>query len=69
MIGARHPDAPDIYAHYCFVLARAVRQFTQFARFEPSLPRSITTRYVERVEQVVARPAPWEPPCRPTTAW
>src|SRR6267142_2360985 len=32
-IGARHPDADDLYAHYCFVLARAVRQFHQFPRF------------------------------------
>ena len=37
-IRARHPDVHDLYANYCFVLARGVRQFQQFARFDPALP-------------------------------
>jgi hypothetical protein len=57
LIGARHPNAPDIYAHYCFVLARGVRQFTQFARFEPALPKLDRGGYIDRVKRVVARPA------------
>ena len=57
LIGARHPNEPDIYAHYCFVLARGVRQFAQFARFDPALPKLDHASYVERVKQVVARPA------------
>ncbi len=57
LIAARHPNEPGIYAHYCFVLARAVRQFAQFARFDPSLPKIDHDAYVERVQRVVARPA------------
>ena len=57
LIAARHPGEPGIYAHYCFVLARAVRQFAQFARFDPTLAKSDHAGYVERVKQVVARPA------------
>ncbi len=57
LIGARHPNEPDIYAHYCFVLARGVRQFAQFARFDPALPKLDRAGYVERVKQVVAVPA------------
>jgi hypothetical protein len=63
-IRARHPDTPDLYANYCFVLARAVRQFAQFARFAPEEPRIDHAGYVARVRAVVAR-APWRPPLRP----
>ena len=57
LIGSRHPNEPDIYAHYCFVLARGVRQFAQFARFDPALPKLDRAGYVERVKHIVARPA------------
>jgi len=57
LIAARHPNEPGIYAHYCFVLARAVRQFAQFARFDPTLAKIDHAGYVERVKRVVARPA------------
>jgi len=59
-IRARHPNAENLYANYCFVLARGVRQFSQFARFEPRLPRLDHAGYVERVQRVVEHP-PWEP--------
>ncbi len=59
-IRARHPEGADVYANYCFVLARALRQFFQFARFDPAAPRLDHDGYVERVRAVVAR-APWEP--------
>lgn len=59
LIAARHPGESGIYAHYCFVLARGVRQFAQFARFDPTLPKLDHAGYVERVRQVVARPA-WD---------
>ena len=52
---------PDLYANYCFVMARAVTQFQRFARFEPTQPRLDTAAYAERVRQVVARP-PWHEP-------
>jgi hypothetical protein len=54
LIGARHPNEPDIYAHYCFVLARGIRQFAQFARFDPAQPKLDHAGYVERVKRVVA---------------
>jgi hypothetical protein len=62
-IRAHHPDADDLYANYCFVMARSLRQFFAFARFEPAAPRLERRAYAERVRQVVAR-APWEPPSR-----
>jgi hypothetical protein len=40
---SKNPGKPDLYANYCFVMARAVTQFQRFARFEPrpgSRPRS-----------------------------
>jgi hypothetical protein len=59
-IRERDPDKPDLYANYCFVLARGMRQFFQHARFEPAAPRLSAVEYVERVRAVTAR-APWEP--------
>ena len=59
-IRSRHPDSDDLYANYCFVLARSLRQFFAFARFDPSAPRLDRDAYVERIREVVAR-APWEP--------
>jgi hypothetical protein len=63
-IRARHPNTSDLYANYCFVLARGVRQFAQFARFAPGEPPLDPAGYVERVRAVVAR-APWEPALAP----
>jgi hypothetical protein len=61
MIRSRHPDdEPGLYANYCFVLARALRQFAQYVRFDPSLPKLDHAAYVERVKQIGAR-TPWEP--------
>jgi len=59
-IRARHPDRDDLYANYCFVLARGLRQFFRFARFDPAAPRVAPAEYVERVRAVATR-APWEP--------
>jgi len=65
LIRARHPaDYPGLYANYCFVLARALRQFSQFARFDPALAKLDRAGYVERVKQVAAQ-MPWEPPVAP----
>lgn len=59
-VRAHTPSSDDLYANYCFVMARSLRQFHRFARFEPALPRLSSDGYVERVRAVVARP-PWEP--------
>jgi hypothetical protein len=56
---SRNPDTPDLYANYCFVLGRGLRQFFQFARFDPAAPRLSHDAYVERVRQVTAR-SPWQ---------
>jgi hypothetical protein len=55
-VRAHHPDRDDLYANYCFVLARGLRQFFRFARFDAAAPRLDREGYVERVRQVVARP-------------
>jgi hypothetical protein len=60
-IQALHPGVQDLYANYCFVLARGARQFFQFARFEPAAPRLTPEAYAKRVRAVVARSA-WLPP-------
>jgi hypothetical protein len=60
-IRARNPDRDDLYANYCFVLARALRQFFAFARFEPAAARLTPEAYVERVRAIAAR-TPWQPP-------
>ncbi|HEY7519506.1 MAG TPA: hypothetical protein VIE36_14560 [Methylomirabilota bacterium] len=59
-IRARNRGVPDLYANYCFVLARAVRQFHQFARFEPNAPKVEPAAYERLVRAVVARAA-WRP--------
>jgi len=42
------------------VLARGLRQFFLFPRFEPAAPRLAREAYLERVRAVAAHP-PWEP--------
>ena len=53
-------DRDDLYANYCFVVARGLRQFFQFARFDPRAPVLDRAGYVARVRRVVER-APWRP--------
>lgn len=63
-IRARNPGVPGLYANYCFVLARGVRQFHQFARFDPAAPRLSSAEYERLVRAVVSR-APWRSPLPP----
>src|SRR5260370_5232066 len=63
-IAAKNPDRDDLYAHYCFVLARSARQFLQFARFDPAAPPLDRAAYVERVRRIVAY-SPWRPALPP----
>lgn len=60
-IRARNPGRDDLYANYCFVLARGLRQFFAFARFDPAAPRLTPEAYTERVRAIAAR-MPWEQP-------
>jgi len=55
---------PDLYANWCFVMARAITQFHRFARFEPSAPRVSAAEYAERVSRITSR-APWRSPLPP----
>ena len=63
-IRARNPGVPGLYANYCFVLARGVRQFHQFARFDAAAPRVERAEYERLVRAVVSR-APWRSPVPP----
>ena len=63
-IRARNPDREDLYANYCFVLARGLRQFFAFARFDPAAPRLAHAEYVARVRALRERP-PWADPPPP----
>ena len=49
-----NPGKPDLYANYCFVMARGVTQFQRFARFDAAAPRVTPEEYVARIKQVVA---------------
>lgn len=60
-IRARNPGVRGLYANYCFVLARGVRQFHQFARFDPAAPRVEPNAY-ERLVRAVASRSPWRRP-------
>ena len=63
-IREKTPDRDDLYANYCFVLARGLRQFFLFARFDSAAPRLGPTDYAARVREVVSRP-PWRPALAP----
>jgi hypothetical protein len=64
-IRARNADRDDVYANYCFVMARALRQFFAFARFDPEAPRLSPDFYTERVREIAAR-SPWLTPVSAT---
>ena len=57
----KNQGKPDLYANYCFVMARAVTQFHRFARFDPAAPKLSPAEYQARVAQVVSH-APWDDP-------
>jgi hypothetical protein len=61
---SNNPGKPDLYANYCFVMARGVTQFQRFARFEPAAPRLGPEEYTRRVKAVVSH-APWRDPLPP----
>jgi len=58
---SKNSDKPDLYANYCFVMARAVTQFHRFARFDPDGPRVSPEEYTALVRRVT-RHDPWEEP-------
>lgn len=58
---SKNRGKPDLYANYCFVMARAVIQFHRFARFDPEAPKVSPAAYTVLVRRVVARD-PWDPP-------
>lgn len=60
-IRSRNPGVPDLYANYCFVLARGLRQFFVAARFEPDAPRLDAAGYAERVRRI-REVSPWSTP-------
>src|SRR3989442_13075451 len=57
----KNSGKPDLYANYCFVMARAITQFHHFARFAPEAPRVTSAEYTELVRRATSRP-PWHDP-------
>ncbi|HYR57119.1 MAG TPA: hypothetical protein VEO95_00760 [Chthoniobacteraceae bacterium] len=49
-------EKPAEFSHRCFVLARAVMQFHQFARFDPSQPKLSREEYRRQIKQVCRIP-------------
>jgi hypothetical protein len=60
----KYRGRPDLYANWCFVMARAITQFHRFARFDPDAPALTPQEYTERVHRVTTR-APWADPLGP----
>ena len=54
----KYRGKPDLYANWCFVMARAISQFHRFARFDPTAAPLTADEYTERVRQITAHP-PW----------
>jgi hypothetical protein len=48
-------DPPPTYAHRCFVMVRAARQFLYHARFDAALPVADAQTYRERIREVISR--------------
>jgi hypothetical protein len=59
-----HRGKPDLYANWCFVMARAVVQFQRFARFEPGAARPTAAECAALVRRVTRRPV-WRRPLPP----
>ncbi len=55
----RAREKPVAYSHRCFVLARAIMQFHQFARFAPELP-SVSDAEYRRLIRKVSRIPTWQ---------
>jgi hypothetical protein len=49
-------DKPIEFGHRCFVVARGVMQFHQFARFEPRQPKLTREEYRRRIKQLCRIP-------------
>ena len=60
----RKRETPAEFSHRCFVLARAVMQFHQFARFAPEQPRVPEDEY-RRLAKKICRIPVWWPPLSP----
>jgi hypothetical protein len=60
----KYRGKPDLYANWCFVMARAITQFQRFARFEPAVPPLMAGEYTARVREITAR-SPWDPALPP----
>ncbi len=56
---SKNADKPDLYANYCFVMARGVTQFHRFARFDSALAKLGHDEYVARVREIASH-HPWE---------
>ena len=63
----RKRETPVEFSHRCFVLARAVMQFRQFARFDPDLPRVSPLEYRRLVKKICRVPV-WRTPFSPDRA-
>src|SRR5687768_527249 len=54
-VPTRKNDPPPTYAHHCFVLVRAAKQFSIHARFDPTQPETSASDYAKKIRQVLSR--------------
>ena len=53
-------NPPPAYAHHCFVVVRAVKQFFLHAKFDLSLPKLSDAEYARRIRELMRRSAEHE---------
>src|SRR5687768_8375310 len=54
-VTTRKNDPPPTYAHHCFVLVRAAKQFNLHARFDPTRPESSPADYAKKIDRKSTR--------------
>jgi len=64
-MNTRPRDPEPAYHHYCFVMARAARQFFDFAEFRPDQPKAEAAVYRKRIREVIGRDPRSDPADRP----
>ncbi len=64
-MNTRPRDPKPDYTHHCFVMARAARQFFDFAEFRAAEPKVGEATYRKRVKEVIARDPRADPARRP----
>lgn len=64
-MNTRPRDPKPTYRNYCFVMARAARQFFDFAEFDPTQPQADEPTYAQLIRKVISRDPRSDPSRKP----